>query len=327
MKKRKTNQLKLWVTGVLTIVLLAAPSGWALVTYDDGGQHVIETDPMDDVEVRDGTTVNLRSVVTGYLQVHPDSVLNIYSGSVFWYVIVSSDPGQPEPQVTVYGTDFIVDGVPTTATEFTPIPADGSVLNGLYEHGVPIEPTMLQPGLWFFSDIPIKLKDPASEEENDDLIIDIKPGSDTNCINLKSRGVVPVAVMTTDNFQAGNINPDSVEFAGASPLRSSLCDVDKDGDMDMLFHFRTQKLNLDETSTEATLKAMLKGASMLKTAANAGNVMEGTDKVKIMSSKKHRFSKRYAPKHKKYTPKQRYKPRHKRYASRYKRSNWNCKND
>jgi len=304
MKKRKTNHLRLWVAGVLAILLLAAPSAWALETYEGGGQYDITTDPMDDVEIKDGTTVNLRSVVTGYLQAHPGSVLNIYSGSVFWYVIVSSDPGLPEPQVTVYGTDFAVDGVATAATEFTPIPANGSVLNGFYGNGDPIEPTMLQPGLWFFSDsTPIKLKDPASEEEkNDEFIIDIKPGSDTNCINLKSRGVVPVAVITSDDFQAGNINPDTVEFAGASPVRSSLCDVDEDGDMDMLFHFRTQKLNLDKTSTEATLKAMLKGVSMLSS-ATAADVMEGTDKVKIMSSKKHSSSGKHAPKPKRYASK------------------------
>jgi hypothetical protein len=97
-----------------------------------------------------------------------------------------------------------------------------------------------------------------------------------------------------------------VEFAGASPVRSTLCDVDKDGDMDMLFHFRTQKLDLDENSKEATLKAMLKGVSMLSS-ATAADFMEGTDKVKIMSSKKHSSSGKHAPKPK-------------RHASKHKRS-------
>jgi len=327
MKKRKTNQLKLWAIGVLAIVLLATPSGWAMpFTYEGVGEYNLNTDLNNDLEILDGQTVNLHAVVSGYIQAHPGSVLNIYSGSVFWYVIVSS--GLPEPaQVSVYGTDFKADwqcdGTFVSlegATEFIPISGCGSVLTGFYENGESIQPTVFQMGLWFLSDdIPIYLKDPASdEEENDNLIIDIKPGSDTNCINLKSRGVVPVAVITTDDFQAGNINPDTVEFAGASPVRSSLCDVDEDGDMDMLFHFRTQKLNLDENSTEATLKAMLKGVSMLSS-ATAGNVMEGTDKVKIMSSKKYSSSGKHAPKPKQHTSKS------KRYASKHKQSNRNHK--
>jgi len=83
--------------------------------------------------------------------------------------------------------------------------------------------------------------------------IDIKPGSYPNSINLKSKGVVPVAVLTTDDFDASTVDPDTVLFAGASPLRWAREDVDGDGDTDLLFHFKTQELDLDENSTEAFL--------------------------------------------------------------------------
>lgn len=86
-----------------------------------------------------------------------------------------------------------------------------------------------------------------------DIKIDIKPGSDPNSINLESKGVVPVAVLTTDDFDASNVDPETVEFAGAEPVRWTMDDVDGDGDVDMLFHFKTQELDLDEDSTEATL--------------------------------------------------------------------------
>src|SRR3990172_6587865 len=59
--------------------------------------------------------------------------------------------------------------------------------------------------------------------------IDIKPGSDPNSISLVSKGVVPVAVLTTDEFDAGNLDPASVVFAGASSLRLVQQDVDSDG--------------------------------------------------------------------------------------------------
>jgi hypothetical protein len=83
--------------------------------------------------------------------------------------------------------------------------------------------------------------------------IDIKPGSYPNSVNLKSKGVVPVAVLTTDDFDASTVDPGTVEFAGASPVRWHLEDVDDDGDLDLLFHFKAQELDLDEDSTGATL--------------------------------------------------------------------------
>ena len=105
--------------------------------------------------------------------------------------------------------------------------------------------------------------------------IDIKPSSDPNSINLGSKGVVPVAVLTTDNFDASSVNPITVEFAGASPVRWTMEDVDSDGDLDMLFHFKTQDLVLDEDSTEATLIGE----------TNSGNPIKGTDTVNIVPKK------------------------------------------
>jgi hypothetical protein len=86
-----------------------------------------------------------------------------------------------------------------------------------------------------------------------EVAIDIKPCKDPNYISLRSRGTVPVAVLTTDNFDARDIDPDTVLFAGASPVRWAKKDVDEDGDKDMLFHFEPRELDLDKTSTEATL--------------------------------------------------------------------------
>jgi hypothetical protein len=86
-----------------------------------------------------------------------------------------------------------------------------------------------------------------------DVDIDIKPGGNPNSINLKSKGVVPVALITTPEFDAATVDPDTVEFAGAEPVKWSVKDVDSDGDVDIVFHFKTQELNLDLNSTEATL--------------------------------------------------------------------------
>jgi len=102
--------------------------------------------------------------------------------------------------------------------------------------------------------------------------IDIKPGSCPNSINFKSKGVVPVALLTDDGFDAATVDPVTVSFAGASPLRWATEDVDGDGDVDLLFHFETQELNLDENSTEATFT----GYTL------AGEFIWGKDAVKVV---------------------------------------------
>jgi hypothetical protein len=106
--------------------------------------------------------------------------------------------------------------------------------------------------------------------------IDIKPGSDPNSINLGSKGVVPVAVLTTDDFDAATVDPATMDFAGATPLRWAMEDVDGDGDMDLLFHFKTQELvDLDENSTEAYLTGY----------THDGEFIWGVDTVNIVKGK------------------------------------------
>jgi hypothetical protein len=88
-----------------------------------------------------------------------------------------------------------------------------------------------------------------------EITIDIKPGSFPNSINLKQKGVTPVAILTTEAFDASTVDPETVRFgpAEASPLRWALEDVDDDGDIDMILHFKTQETGISPGDTEATL--------------------------------------------------------------------------
>ena len=104
------------------------------------------------------------------------------------------------------------------------------------------------------------------------VTIDIKPGSYPNSINLKSKGTIPVAVLTNQFFNAKDIVIDSVTFAGAKPTKGKLEDVDKDGDSDLILHFNTQSLQISLTSTEAVLTGQLTN----------GNLIKGTDSVRIV---------------------------------------------
>ena len=108
------------------------------------------------------------------------------------------------------------------------------------------------------------------------ISIDIKPCADLNSINLKSKGKIPVAVLTTDDYDVLEIDPVTIEFAGANPLKWAFEDVDYDGDIDLILHFNTQELTLTEGDTEATLI----GETV------AGVPIEGTDSIKIVPDKR-----------------------------------------
>ena len=109
----------------------------------------------------------------------------------------------------------------------------------------------------------------------EELTIDIRPGSYPNTINLKSTSIVPVAILTTDAFDASNVNPASARFEGASPVRWVLSDVDHDGDLDLLLHFRTQDTSIVAGQVQACLTATTFG----------GMTLAGCDSIKVVPAK------------------------------------------
>ena len=116
--------------------------------------------------------------------------------------------------------------------------------------------------------------------------IDIKPWSDPNSINLKSKGVVPVAILGSDTFDVTDIVVTTLVFGpcNAEPAHDltdpvvyadHLQDVNLDGYLDLVCHFKTQDLGLVAGSTTATLKGM----------NYDGVIIYGTDDVNIVGKK------------------------------------------
>jgi len=122
----------------------------------------------------------------------------------------------------------------------------------------------------------------TTEPAPSDLVeIDIKPGSYPNSINPKARGVIPVAILTTEDFNASTVDPSTVALEGVlakekgkSSKHGSLEDVDADGDLDLVVQI-PNTIDWADDATEATLTGNLK-------AEYGGDPIEGTDSVRIV---------------------------------------------
>ena len=87
--------------------------------------------------------------------------------------------------------------------------------------------------------------------------IDIKPDDSPNSINPRSRGVIPVAILGSDAFDVEDINARTLRFGtDAAPIahkRAHSEDVNDDGFMDLVTHFRTQETGIVCGEESATL--------------------------------------------------------------------------
>jgi CSLREA domain-containing protein len=98
--------------------------------------------------------------------------------------------------------------------------------------------------------------------------VDIKPGSLPNSVNLTSEGVVPVAILTTDSFDATTVEPLSVQFgpheATEAHGRGHFDDINGDNRLDLVLHFRTREIGIDCGDTSASLTGATVDGTMIK---------------------------------------------------------------
>ena len=120
--------------------------------------------------------------------------------------------------------------------------------------------------------------------------IDIKPGSDPNSINLRSNGVIAVAILTTStddgelvDFDAATVDTSTIEFgdvragfARVTPIRTVMEDVDFDGDLDLLVHFSTREIRDSEALSGDSVDAVLSAETW------DGTEVFGFDSVRIV---------------------------------------------
>ncbi len=108
--------------------------------------------------------------------------------------------------------------------------------------------------------------------------IDIKPDSFPNSINPGSRGTIPVAILSDSTFDATSLDRTSLTFGrtGDEPslafCNSSLEDVNGDGLLDRVCHFKTQSAGFQSGDT----------AGVLKGRTLTGIPISGTDSVRLV---------------------------------------------
>lgn len=91
-------------------------------------------------------------------------------------------------------------------------------------------------------------------------VIDIKPGSDPNCFNINDHGVIPVAILGSEDFDVSEIDLASLLFGGLQVRvrgnKGPLCSIEysnEDVYHDLVCHFEDDTSNWSNGSGEATL--------------------------------------------------------------------------
>ena len=208
-----------------------------------GGSHGVEAWGSSKLNVYGGSHSSLRCFSSSTLNIYGGSsrlvdadsgTLNIYGGSIRDYL----DCGCTPP-VNIYGYSFDYD------------PTGGNYgygqVTGFYANQTAFS-FDLGPGSCCHINL---IYVPKAVD------VDIKPASCPNPLNVKSKGVLPVAILGSEDLDVNAINIASVRLDGVAPVRSSYEDVaapladanecectteGPDGYLDLTLKFKTQEI-------------------------------------------------------------------------------------
>jgi hypothetical protein len=139
----------------------------------------------------------------------------------------------------------------------------------------------------------------ASEPVFIDASVDIKPGNCMNPLNIRSRGVLPVAIHGAENLDVTQIDPATVLLVDVAPLRhayeyvSDCTSDDPDDNLDLILKYDTQEIvkaienSMGKELEEGDLVPFLNVSGNLKVEFG-GTPIQGGDSVAIRAREKHK---------------------------------------
>lgn len=309
-KKRRKGAFLSILCIALAFQLYAVPDAQGQY-YDGGATYEITEDSAYAFIHDEGTVVNLHATVmygiyvcyfggpgatlnffddarAGTIYADTGSYVNIYGGTVDVFVSVASGT-----EVTIYGEQFVVVDPLTGTQEYEPgtqLYTANAVLTAYDGWG----DVLFTGRISCVEGAYVSLASESGNEELD-VQIDVKPGENPNIINPRSNGKVAVAVLSDGTFDATQLLPETVYFAGAGVAKNDKGkymahaeDIDEDGDTDMVFHFQTSEMELESGVITLTLTGQLGGqmASQSAGGANDGAKISGTDDVHVLQKPK-----------------------------------------
>jgi len=232
----------------------------------------------------DASVTNIANcTIGGDIRANDIAILDIFDGSIGDRIIASGDAqitfyggdiggdifsglarnGRWDISITTFvGADFAINDNPVNSGDLAsdyavpgtePFWGDScmtGVITGTLANGDTLNNTFY---LVEYADITfITAPGPAIE-----VAVDIKPGSCPNPLNVRSKGVLPVAILGTEDFDVKAIDVASIRLAGVGPDRSSYEDVaapisnsngcncitdGPDGFLDLTLKFETQRI-------------------------------------------------------------------------------------
>lgn len=271
----------LW--GILAVLLCAPAYGAVLTVHSEDTLNVGTGKQMEEILSSEWWWVDVYGTLNMYPGAYIEPVVYAYAGSTVniyggefgdgWLTVMSTDAA-----VTIYGTGFTLTnavGVKLDNTEnpqwiqiTNPVQGGSGTLTWEYQGLTYTVP--------FSSSADISLAAPAIAVD-----IDIKPGSYPNSINLGSNGVIPVAILSTADFDATTVLPETVSLAGSgvavrgkgNKLLAHEEDVNGDGLTDLVVKVETE--NLDPGTFQD-------GLATLTGQTSDGVQFEGSDEIIIV---------------------------------------------
>jgi hypothetical protein len=263
-----------YVTGSHGVILVDAtnpsrPEPVGIFGPDEftGGVELI-----DDLIIVAGST----SLVMARLGTAPVAIAGPDLDAVGSLVLDASDSFDPDGVIVSYSWSLQNRDELGASFEFdTPIVDASDLEEGVYDVRLVLQDDtgILSDPVVFPLAVPGCLVGNADEDE---VRIDIKPDDSSNNVNPYSRGVIPVAILGSETFDVTDVDAATLAFGpGGAPIAhpsGHLQDLNHDGVIDLVLHFRIQDTGI----------ACADGAATLTGETTEGLPFQGTDSIQTV---------------------------------------------